>query len=127
MQTTGCYVNANFSHNAAFKNEIQKKSQLTEEEFEKRLSAQTLEGILTAVAESKISENDVKTVMQKIAEGKSLKESLAKSEVDLAGEVKRLLKEKPGLTDGAYMGLVMGKFKGQVSGKEVMDELKKQK
>ncbi len=110
-----------------FKNEIQKKSQLSEEEFEKRLSAQTLEGILTAVAESKISENDVKTVMQKIAEGKSLKESLAKSEVDLAGEVKRLLKEKPGLTDGAYMGLVMGKFKGQVSGKEVMEELKKQK
>jgi Glu-tRNA(Gln) amidotransferase subunit E-like FAD-binding protein len=110
-----------------FKKEIQKKSELTESEFEKRLSAQTLEGILSAVAESKISENDVKTVMQKIAEGKSLKEALTKSDIDLASEVKKLLKEKPGLTDGAYMGLVMGKFKGQVSGKEVMDELRKQK
>ena len=30
-------------------------------------------------------------------------------------EVKKLIKEKPGLSQGAYMGLIMGKFKGQVT------------
>jgi len=37
---------------------------------------------------------------------------------------KKIIKEKPGLSQGAYMGLLMNKFKGQVSGKEVADALK---
>jgi len=35
------------------------------------------------------------------------------------------MKSKPGLRAGAYMGLVMKEFKNKVSGKEVMDILKK--
>ena len=38
---------------------------------------------------------------------------------------KQIIKEKPGLSIGAYMGLVMAKFKGKVDGKSTMDILKK--
>ena len=39
--------------------------------------------------------------------------------------IKQIVKEKPGLNPGAYMGLVMAKFKGQVDGKKAMEILKK--
>ena len=45
--------------------------------------------------------------------------------INLESEIKKLVSDKPGLSQGAYMGLVMNKFKGQVSGKEVMCCLKK--
>ena len=37
----------------------------------------------------------------------------------------KLVKEKPGLSIGAYMGLIIKEFKGQVSGNDVMEILKK--
>jgi len=91
---------------------------------EKEIGVDKLEEILESVAKKKISENDVKTVMKKLGEGTSLVEASKKADIDLKGEVEKLIKEKPGLSQGAYMGLVMGKFKGQVSGKEVADVLK---
>ena len=105
-----------------FMKEIAIKNNKSEEEVDKIISNDLLEGILSQVGK-KISESDVKTVMQRIVEGKSLKDAMQKSDVDLAGEIKKLIKEKPGLSANAYMGLIMAKFKGQVSGKEVMDEI----
>ena len=63
--------------------------------------------------------------MQKISQGKTLEEATKKSNINLEAEVKKIIKEKPGLSQGAYMGLLMEKFKGQISGKEVADILKK--
>ena len=37
----------------------------------------------------------------------------------------KIIKEKPGLSDKAYMGLVMKEFKGRVSGKDAMEIIKK--
>ncbi len=91
---------------------------------EKGIEVDKLEEILEGIEKKKISENDVKTIMQKLSEGKSLKEASEKSDVDLKGEAEKLIKEKSGLSQGAYMGLLMGKFKGQVSGKEVSDVLR---
>jgi len=87
------------------------------------LDIHTLESVLEEVG-NKISETDVKTVLQRISEGKSLKEAMKKSNINLQEEVKNLIKEKPDLSVGAYMGLIMNKFKGQVGGKEVSDALK---
>ena len=63
--------------------------------------------------------------MQKISQGESIKEAMKKSSINLTEEIKKLIKEKPGLSEGAYMGLIMNKFKGQIGGKEVSDVLKK--
>ena len=38
---------------------------------------------------------------------------------DVEKEIANIVKEKPGLSVGGYMGLIMAKFKGKVSGKEV--------
>ncbi len=92
----------------------------------KKLEAHQLEQILEAVKENKISENYVKSVMQQLAQGKSFEKAIEKSEINLEKEVKELIKEKPGLTKGAYMGLIMSKHRGEVSGKEVSEELSRQ-
>lgn len=106
-----------------FQAEIGRKQNKSREELKELFNVHTLEAILEWVGK-KISSNDVKTVMQKIAQGKSLDEAMEKSDIDLKGEVEKLIKEKSGLSQGAYMGLVMAKFKGQVSGKEVSEVLR---
>lgn len=44
---------------------------------------------------------------------------------NLEQEIKKIVDEKPGLNQGAYMGLIMKKFQGKVDGKAAMDILKK--
>jgi Glu-tRNA(Gln) amidotransferase subunit E-like FAD-binding protein len=82
-----------------------------------------LETILQAVASNKISEGDVKHILEEIAKGKSISDALKveKAEVsDIESDIAKIVKEKPGLNANAYMGLVMAKFKGKVDGKIVM-------
>jgi glutamyl-tRNA(Gln) amidotransferase subunit E len=107
-----------------FRTEISVKSNKSQEEVEKILNNEILEVILSKV-DKKIGEGDVKNVMQRIVEGKSLEQAMQKANINLKEEVKKLIKEKPGLSSNAYMGLIMAKFKGQVSGKEVMDEIRR--
>jgi len=90
----------------------------------KEIEIDKLEEILENIEKKKISENDTKTIMLKLSQGKTLKEASEKSDINLKGEAEKLIAEKPGLSQGAYMGLIMGKFKGQVSGKEVSDVLR---
>jgi len=106
-----------------FQKEVSRKENLPPEKQTELFNTHTLEAILEQVGK-KITENDVKDVMSKLAQGKTLDEALEKADVDLKSEAKKIIKEKPGLSQGAYMGLLMNKFKGQVSGKEVADALK---
>jgi glutamyl-tRNA(Gln) amidotransferase subunit E len=87
-----------------------------------------IETILSAIASEKISEGDVKHVLEKITKKVPVKEALKVEKIevsDIEGEIAKIVKEKPGLNANAYMGLVMAKFKGKISGKEVMEILKK--
>jgi len=66
--------------------------------------------------------------MTEIAKGKSFEEAIKIEKVDLSDvekEIAKIVKEKPGLTIGGYMGLIMQKFKGKVSGKEATEILQK--
>jgi len=95
---------------------------------EEIFSIDILEMILEAIAKNKILESDAKTVLEKIAKNIPINEALKIEKVqvsDIEGEIAKIVKEKPGLTLNAYMGLVMSKFKGKISGKEIMDILKK--
>jgi len=79
--------------------------------------------ILRNLDKRKISEGDIKDVLVKIVNGESLKDALNVEKKDLSEveeKILKIIKEKPGLSEKAYMGLVMGEFKGQVGGKEVM-------
>jgi len=93
------------------------------EEIQEILNQDIVESILSEVGK-KISENDVKLIMQKIVSGTPLQEALKKEKINIEEEIFSLIKEKPGLSQGAYMGLIMAKFPG-ISGKEVAEILKK--
>ncbi len=89
------------------------------------LSLDILENILDKIDKNDISKDDVKIVMGKISQGMTIDEAVEKADIDLIKEAEKILKEKPNLSQGAYMGLLMAKFKGQLSGKEISEVLKK--
>ncbi len=94
-------------------------------EVEKKFTLDVLETILQNVGKT-IEEDEIKEVMEDVMKGKNVKEALKRERVEgLEEEILKILKEKPNLTINAYMGLIMQKFKGKVSGKKVFEILKK--
>jgi len=90
---------------------------LTEKEFEE---------IFSYLDSGKISKDVVMDVLIDYAKGSfDLDKYAAGSDIDLDGEIKKIVESKPGLSIGAYMGMIMGKFKGKVDGKKVMEILRK--
>jgi len=92
------------------------------------ISLDVIESIVQLVAAGKLMKEDVKHVMMEIVKGKSFEETIKIEKVDLGdveSEIVKIVKEKPGLSIGGYMGLIMQKFRGQVSGKEVTEILQK--
>ncbi len=88
----------------------------------------SLEKILEAVKKKKISPNQIKEVMEQIADGKNVQEVLGVEKEgvsDVEEKIIKIIREKPGLSENAYMGLVMKEFKGKISGKEVSEIIKK--
>ena len=95
---------------------------------EKKLTIDIIESIIEVVSKNKIQEKDVKKAMQEIIKGKTLEQALEIQKADtseLEQEIIKLIKQKPNLSQGAYMGLLMQKFRGKISGKELSDLLKK--
>ncbi len=106
--------------------DLVKKLKKTKRQVEKKFTLDILETILQAVQSGKISEQEVREVMEEIIKGKEVKEAVEREKIEnLEEEVLKIIKEKPGLTINAYMGLIMKKFKGKANGKEVMEILKK--
>jgi Glu-tRNA(Gln) amidotransferase subunit E-like FAD-binding protein len=90
------------------------------------LTLDVVENILDSIVKNKIERNDVKHIMEEIVKGKSFDEAVKIEKIDLGNvesEIAKLVKEKPGLNPNAYMGLVMAKFKGKISGKEAMESI----
>jgi len=104
--------------------EIAVKNNKSLEEVYETLNTDVLERIFSEI-DKKITENDVKIVMEKIVKGESFEKAIEKEQINLKEEVEKIMKEKPGLSINAYMGLLMGKFHGKVSGKDIMQELSK--
>ena len=95
---------------------------------EDKLTIDIIESIVNLVKENKIGKEDVKHIMEEIVKGKALQEAIKLEKIDLSeieGEIAKIVKEKPGLSIGGYMGLIMQKFKGKVNGKEATEILKK--
>ena len=88
------------------------------------LTIDVIESVIRAIVEKKIEINDVKHVMEQIAKGKSFEDAIKIEKIDLSeieSEIAKIIQEKPGLSIGGYMGLIMAKFKGKVSGKDATD------
>jgi Glu-tRNA(Gln) amidotransferase subunit E-like FAD-binding protein len=110
--------------------ELASKNNLTEEEVNKILNKDIVVGILEAVKKDKITNRQVKETMERIIQGIEFSDALKFEEHD-SGKVEEriinLLKEKPGLSDNAYMGLLMKEFHGKIDAKSLMDIIRKYK
>jgi len=99
------------------------------EEIEEKLNLDLLEDILKLLNEGKIKEEAIKGIMKDAAEGKKLEQAVLKEETNLEKleeEIMNLIKkEKTGLSESAYMGLLMAKYRGKVSGKELIELIRK--
>jgi uncharacterized protein YqeY len=80
------------------------------------------------VVKGKIREDHIKHILEQVVEGKNLEEAIKIEKVDeseIEEKIHKLIKEKPGLNENAYMGLVMKEFKSKISGSEAMNIIKK--
>ncbi len=91
-----------------------------------KLTDTEFEEIFKALNDNKIGKNIVMDILIDYASGKfeSIDKYHSASEDDLEKEVKKIVDGKLGLSIGAYMGLIMAKYKGKVDGKRVMEILK---
>lgn len=92
-----------------------------------KLKIDDFEEILDYLNEGKINNDGVIDILiKKIKNEKvDIKNYESVSEKDLESEIKEIIKQKPGLNIGAYMGIVMGRHRGKVEGRKVMEILRK--
>ena len=91
-----------------------------------KLKDEHFDEILDYLNQGKIAkEAIIDLLIKKIRNEKiKLEEFAGISLEELEKEIKELLEEKKGLNIGAYMGILMGKYRGKVDGKKVMELLK---
>jgi len=91
------------------------------------VSADALSEVLGYLNDGKIPKDVVQDVLVKLGSGKkiNLDDYKGVDDSDLEKEIGKIIKEKPGLNMGGYMGLVMAKFKGKVDGKKASQIIQK--
>jgi len=91
-----------------------------------KLKNEDFEEILGYLNEGKISKEAIIDLLIKKMKNEKidLKEYSKISEKALEEEIKKLIEEKPGLSIGAYMGILMGKYRGKADGSIIMEMLK---
>ena len=123
------YKNANFIAKMIllFPKEIATKTGKRLDEVEE-LFVDFYENILIALNKNKISESDIKDILIKLTEGKNLEDSIKIEKADTSDieeKIMKLIKNKPGLSVNAYMGLAMAEMKGKIDGKTAIEIIKK--
>lgn len=106
-----------------FPKNIAKHKKMNILEVEKILNSDVLGIVLDAFKKKEISEKQIKQVLEKIVSGIKLKNALKFDEYDMSvieEKIMKLIKDKPGLSIKAYMGLVMKEFGGKIDGKDAI-------
>jgi len=108
--------------------EIASKEKIPDENINEILNRDILFLVVKSLKDKKIFEIQVKHVLERIAKGLSFEEAIKfeKKEIhEIEEKILKLIREKPGLSENAYMGLVMKEFHGKISGKEAIEIIKK--
>jgi len=111
-----------------WRSEFAKKLSKTSDEIREVLSEEMLEEVLIKVKNKQLDKRDVKPTLLKILEGISFSEAIKIEKVsddEVEEEVRKIVKEKPGLRVNAYMGIVMEKFKGKLDARKAAEIVKK--
>jgi len=106
--------------------EIASHKKKTAKEVEKILNKDVITFIVEKLRDKKISKEQVKSVLERIVRGEEVEKAILfkEHEGNIEEKIMKIMKTKPGLSENAYMGLVMKEIKG-LSGKEAMEIIKK--
>ncbi len=110
-----------------WRQEFASKTKKSFEEVKKVLSERVLEQVLEALVAGKIDEGDVKDVLFKIVSGIGIEDALKVEKVGhdkLEEEIAAIVREKPGLRAGAYMGILIQKV-SHVDKRKAMEILRR--
>ena len=108
--------------------EIASHEEISHKKAEEIFDYETLSFLLKSVRDKKLREEHIKYVMEKIAKGESPENAIKIEKHDLSAveeKIHKIIRDKPGLSENAYMGLAMKEFKGKIGGKEIMGIIKK--
>ena len=112
--------------------EISAREKIPLNKTEKILNKDVLVNVLENLKKGKISEGDLKHVLSRIlievARGGDHDRTFEIKKEDSSSveeKIMKIIKDKPGLSFNAYMGIVMKQFKGQISGNEAAEIIKK--
>jgi glutamyl-tRNA(Gln) amidotransferase subunit E len=110
-----------------FPKELASHEKKTTEEIEEILNKDILTFVVEMLRIGKISREQVKHVLERIVKGENREKAIEfkKEEGNVEEVILDLIKNKPGLSENAYMGLVMKEMKGKVNAGEVMGIIKK--
>jgi len=100
-----------------FPKELASKNNKSLEEVEEILNKDILVKIIENLNKNKISESQVKEVMSRIVQCVPVQDAFKFNEKDsneIEERIIKILKEKPGLSGNAYMGLLMKEFAGKI-------------
>jgi len=92
------------------------------------ISTDILNTLLKELNKGNIKQNQIKPIFLDLINNISLEEAISKEKIDeslIEEKILKIIKEKPGLSEKAYMGLIMKEFKGEIHGKEAMEIIKK--
>jgi len=109
---------------ALWRAEFAAKSKKSIGEAKSILNERALEMILEKLRDGKIEEGDVKGIMSKILSGEKAEEALRVEKMGhdkLEEEIAKIVKEKPGLGIGGYMGLIIGKLGAGIDKRKAME------
>ena len=109
-----------------WRNEFATKMKKSFDEIKLMLNEVVLEKVLENVKSGAIGEGDVKGILLKVVNGEDIESALKVERVDenaLEEEISKIVKDKPGLRAGAYMGLIIGKLGASVDKRKAMEIL----
>jgi Glu-tRNA(Gln) amidotransferase subunit E-like FAD-binding protein len=110
-----------------FPKEIASHEKKSAEEISEILDKEVMVLIAESLKNKKISREQIKHVLERIVNSEEPEKAIEfkKHEGNIEEEVMKIIKSKPGLSENAYMGLVMTELKGKINGKEAIEIIKK--
>jgi len=108
--------------------EIAKREEISLGKVDELFTLEVLSFVLDNLRKKKISESDIKHVLERVARGEDVHEAVKVEKADtgdVEDKIRKIVKSKPDLSENAYMGLVMKELKGKVDGKTAMEIIRK--
>jgi len=107
-----------------WRNEFATRFKLAEQKTKELLNEKILEQILEKLVKNEIEGSDIKKIMEKLAQNEPIESAIKIEKIssdELEETISKIIKEKPGLSANAYMGLAMQKLKGRIDAKKAME------